>query len=366
MTGVGVVDTVDRTQRRHSALGVPIAVVYKFYDDQGNYLAATITYYAFIAIFPLLLLATSIFGFVLQGNPELQERVLNSALSQFPIVGDELGRPRGMRGSTTGAVVGGLAALYGSLGLGQAIQNALNVAWAVPRARRPNALLLRLKSLVLLLTAGLSVLAITVFSTLGTDTEIFGPRVDTTIEWLIRLLTVLLIGVLLTVLFRLATARRHHTGRAAPGAFAVAVMWSGLQYVGGVYASAVLAETRGMNQTFALVLGLVGIIFLASVTGVLGMEVNAVLARRLWPRSLRSIVSDSPHLTDADRRAYAGYVISQRHKSGEKVEVSFTDPETGELRALGELSRSGREQPLPEAVEDPVVEPEPGPQVRAE
>ena len=366
MTGVGVVDAVDRTQRRTSVLGVPIAVIYKFYDDQGNYLAATITYYAFIAIFPLLLLATSIFGFVLQGNPELQERVLNSALSNFPIVGDELGRPEGMRGSTVGALVGGLAALYGSLGLGQAIQNALNVAWAVPRAKRPNALLLRLKSLVLLLTAGLSVLAITIFSTLGTDTEVFGPRVDTTFAWLIRLLTILLTGALLTGLFRLATARRHHTGRAWPGAFAVAVMWSGLQYFGGLFAARVIAETGGMNQTFALVLGLMGIIFLASVTGVLGMEVNAVLARRLWPRSLRSIVSDSPHLTDADRRAYAGYVISQRHKSGEKVEVSFTDPATGELRALGELSRAGLEKPVAEPEEDLVVESESGAQVRTE
>jgi membrane protein len=365
VTGVGVVDAVDRAQRRTSFLGVPIAVIYKFYDDQGNYLAATLTYYAFIAIFPLLLLATSIFGFVLQDNPELQERVLNSALSQFPIVGDELGRPN-MRGSTVGAVVGGLAALYGSLGLGQAIQNALNVAWAVPRAKRPNALLLRLKSLVLLLAAGVSVLALTIFSTLSTDTEVFGPRVDTTIRWGIRLLTILLTGALLTGLFRLATARRHHVGSAWPGAFAVAVMWSGVQYVGGVYASSVIVETRGMNQTFALVLGLIGIVFLASVTGVLGMEVNAVLARRLWPRSLRSIVSDSPNLTDADRRAYAGYVISQQHKSGEKVEVSFTDPETGELRALGELSRSGREKPLPQPGQDGVVETQPVAEVRSE
>ena len=37
-------------------------MIYKFFDDQGNYLAAIITYYAFVAIFPLLLLATSILG----------------------------------------------------------------------------------------------------------------------------------------------------------------------------------------------------------------------------------------------------------------------------------------------------------------
>jgi membrane protein len=34
------VDRVDRFQRRTPALGCPIGVVYKFFDDQGTYLAA--------------------------------------------------------------------------------------------------------------------------------------------------------------------------------------------------------------------------------------------------------------------------------------------------------------------------------------
>ena len=87
--------------------------VYKFFDDQSNYLAAIITYYAFVAIFPLLLLASSILGFVLQGRPGLQQEILNSTLSQFPIIGDQLGRPEGLQGLGRGVVVGGLAALYG-------------------------------------------------------------------------------------------------------------------------------------------------------------------------------------------------------------------------------------------------------------
>ena len=51
-------------------------------------------------------------------------------------------------------MVGACAALYGSLGLGQAIQNATNIAWSVPRNSRPNPVLLRLKSLLLLMSAG--------------------------------------------------------------------------------------------------------------------------------------------------------------------------------------------------------------------
>src|SRR3954449_12894376 len=255
-----------------------MATAFKFIDDQGPYLAAIISFYALLAIFPLLLLAVTIFGFVLQGNPDFQHRVIESALGTFPIIGNELGRPDKMQGSTAATVVGILAATYGSLGLGQALQNALNVAWSVPRNMRPNPVRLRLKSLGLLVLAGVSVLAILTVSTLGSETEVFGPRLDTTLRWVVRLLTVVLVGLVLTFVFRLAAARRHHLGRAAPGAFTVAVLWQALQYVGTIYATRVLAETSGMNGAFSLVLGLIGIIYIAAFMGVIGIEVNVVLA----------------------------------------------------------------------------------------
>ena len=223
---MGFVDTLDRTQRKRSVLGFPVATFFKFIDDQGPYLAAIISFYAVLAVFPLLLLAVTIFGWILQGNPDFQERVIDSALGTFPIIGDELGRPDRLQGSTTSTVVGIIAATYGSLGLGQALQNALNVAWSVPRNMRPNPIRLRLKSLALLMLGGTSVLVITTVSTLGSETEVLGPRLDTTLRWAVRLLTVLLIGMLLTAVFRLAAARRHHLGRAAPGAFTVAFLWA--------------------------------------------------------------------------------------------------------------------------------------------
>src|SRR5690606_23601913 len=168
------VSKVDRAQRRHPVLGLPLAVFYKFFDDQGNYLAAIITYYAFIAIFPLMLLATSILGFFLEGRPHLQEQLLDTALGQFPIIGDQLGRPEGLTGSTGGLVVGLLASTYGAMGLGQAIQNAQNIAWYVPRNSRPNPILLRLRSLVLLAGVGVALAVISIFATLGSSTDVLG------------------------------------------------------------------------------------------------------------------------------------------------------------------------------------------------
>ena len=137
---MSVSEWLDGFQQRHPAAGFPLAVIYKFVDDQGAYLAALVTYYAFVSLFPLLLLLTTILGFILHGNPDLQKQIVNSTLSQFPVIGDQIGSPKGLSGSGIGLVVGILGSLYGGLGVAQAAQNAMNVAWGVPRNERPNPL----------------------------------------------------------------------------------------------------------------------------------------------------------------------------------------------------------------------------------
>ncbi|MEP9384425.1 YihY/virulence factor BrkB family protein [Nocardioides sp. KR10-350] len=369
----GVIRAVDRAQRRVPAVAFPLGVIYKFFDDQGNYLAAIVTYYAFVAIFPLLLLASSILGFFLQNNPHLQDELLNSALSQFPIIGEQLGQKK-LTGSTGAVIVGSLTALYGAMGLGQAIQNTVNTAWSVPRNSRPNPFLLRLRSLVLLATAGMAVLSVSVVSTLFGQTEAFGTRADQVTRWLVTIGTVAIVTGMLTVLFRLATTRDHPLKTALPGAFTFAVLWQTLQFFGALYVNNVLKVTNGMNGTFALVLGLMGFLYIASVMGVLSIEVNVVIARHLWPRALLTPFTDRVDLTEADRRAYAGYALMQRHKGFETVAVTFDgrDGHTHEIVMdpswLQKSTRKMRARPRTPADElarpgyasEPGVAPEPG------
>lgn len=323
-----LVDRVDDFQRRHRALGVPLAVVYKFFDDQGSYLAATVTYYAFVAIFPLLLIASSVLGFLLQGNEALKERVLSSALAQFPIVGTQLGRPGGLQGSTSAVVVGSLAALYGVLGLAQAAQNAVNVTWAIPRNRRLNPVVSRLRGFVLLTLAGLTVIAIAVMTSLAGHLEVFGAGLDTGVRWLVRGVAVVLNALVLAVMMRLATSERKPFRAVLPGAAAIAVMWQLLQTAGGLYVDRVISRASDMNAVFAVVLGLVALLYVASVMAVLGLEINVVLAERLYPRALLTPFTDAVELTEADRRVYTDYARAQRHKGFEQVEVSFDDSDT--------------------------------------
>ena len=144
-----MVSWLDRLQRRSRSAGFLIAVIYKYVDDQGSYLAALITYYAFVSLFPALLLLTTVLGVVLVGHPELQEQILQSAVAQFPVIGEQLGQPQGLSGGTFGVVVGIAGALYGGLGVGQAVQNAMDTLWAVPRNDRPDPIRARIRSFAL-------------------------------------------------------------------------------------------------------------------------------------------------------------------------------------------------------------------------
>ncbi len=319
------VDRVDDFQRRHRVLGVPVAIVYKFFDDQGGYLAAVLTHYSFLAILPLLLIASSLLGFVLQNDPGLQEEVLTTALAQFPIVGDQLGRPGGIQGSTSAVVVGILAATYGAIGLGQAAQNAVNVAWAIPRNSRLNPIHSRLRSLVGVVLAGLALSLVVLISTVASHAEAFNADLGGGVHWLVVTATVAVSAGVLALMMRVSTPQKEGFREVLPGALLTAVLWQLLQMLGDVYVSSVIKDASEMNAIFAVVLGLVALLYIASVMAILGLETNAVLAKRLYPRALLTPFTDSVRLTDADRRVYREYAQAQRHKGFEQVQVTFDD-----------------------------------------
>ena len=100
---VSVVNRLDRFQRRHPVLGFPIAVLYKFFDDAGGYLASMLAYYAFVSLFPSLLLLATTLSIVLRNRPDLQERILTSALSTVPVIGSAV-TSRTWSGSFAGSI----------------------------------------------------------------------------------------------------------------------------------------------------------------------------------------------------------------------------------------------------------------------
>jgi uncharacterized BrkB/YihY/UPF0761 family membrane protein len=320
------VSRLDDWQRRHRTLGVPLAIVYKFFDDQGAYLAAVVTHYAFLSILPLLLIASSVLGFVLQGDPALEQRILTSALAQFPIVGSQLGQPGGIQGSGWAVVIGTLAATYGAVGLAQAAQNAVNVIWAIPRNSRLNPVVSRLRSLVWLVVAGLALTFVAVLTSISSHVEILGRGLNGAVHWLVVGMTVVVTTVVLALMMRWSTPQRERFRDVLPGAAVIAVLWQLLQMVGGAYVSHVIAGASEMNGVFAVVLGLVALLYVASVMAMLGLETNVVIGKHLYPRALLTPFTDSVELTRADRKVYREYARAQRHKGFERIEVTFEDP----------------------------------------
>jgi membrane protein len=321
---MGVVARLDAFQTRHPAVGFPLAVVYKFVDDRGPHLAALITYYGFVSLFPLLLLLTSVLGFLLQDDTELQQRILESALSDFPLLGPALVENIGtFRGSGPALVIGILGSLYGGLGVMQAAQAALNRIYAVPRFAQPNPLLSRLRSLLLVLVLGLAAILSTALTacvaTFSGRLPVPGPLVTalgTTTSLAINA------GIFL-VLYQVLTARRLDWRTVAVGAGIAAVLWELLHLLGTYYFGNYVMRSSDIYGVFGVILGLVVWIYLQALVVVLAAEINVVRHRRLFPRSLLTPFTDDVELTRADVRAYTGYARSERYKGFQRVEATF-------------------------------------------
>jgi membrane protein len=324
---MSMVSRADAYQRRHRWAGLPLAVLYKFADDQGTYLAAQITYYGFVALFPLLLLLATILGYALHGNPHLQRQVLDSALAQFPVIGDQIATNiRSFHGSVAGLVVGILGCVYGGLGIVQAAQTMLNKVWGVPRNSRPNPVRSRLRSLLLLAFGGASVIATTVLSALGAAADAYGASLGGSVRALVTAAAIALNVTLFIVAFKVLTARPVTIREIRAGAVAAAVIWQALQLSGVLLLGHKLKGATATYGLFALVLGLLAWIYLGAITVVICAEFNAVCAGQLWPRALLTPFTDNVQLTPADQRAYTSYAKTERHKSFENIDVSFGSP----------------------------------------
>ena len=202
-----------------------------------------------------------------------------------------------MRGSGIALVVSVLVAVYGALGVAHAIQHAMNVTWAVPRCRRPNPFHLRLRSLVLIAIGGLATIIATVLSGLASSATAFGADLDWLGAVLIVVAAIAVNAAVFVVGFWICVATDRSVRSLLPGALTAAVVWQVLQLGGAAYVGRVVTNTDATYGAFALVLGLIAWIFLASVAIVFSAEIDVVRYKRLYPRSLLTPFTDDVELT---------------------------------------------------------------------
>jgi membrane protein len=307
---------LDRAQQRSPRLSFLAAVVKKFSDDQAGQLAALIAYYGFVSLFPLLLVLVTVLGFVLQGDPSEQKRILDGALGQFPLVSDQL-KLHSLTGSDIALAVGVLGSLLAGMGITGATQNAFNRIWSVPFKDRPNFLLARLRGLRMLAVLGtLSIVSTTAAGFVGSSSHA-APAVVTGV-----LVAFAFNLALFMTAFKLLTAVEVPWRDLLPGVIVAVVCWQLLQHLGGFYVDHELKRTGPLYGVFALVLGLLAWLYLGAQLTIFAAEINVVRLRRLWPRSFFS-----DPLLDADRRALRSSAEVEERVDEESVAVSFDEPE---------------------------------------
>jgi membrane protein len=313
---------LDRRQQHSRRLAFPAAVIKKFSDDQAGQLAALIAYYGFVAIFPLLLVLVTVLDIVLKNNPELQHRLLNSALSQYPVIGQQLGHIGPLHESGVALAVGLVGTFIGARGVATAIQNALNSVWEIPYARRPGFPWSWLRSFGLMVVIGLGLIFTTFLSTLasgGAARVLPGPgaKIAALAVSLVVSIAVFWVG------FKLGTAREIGWRQLRLGALISAVIWQILQYIGGYFISHQLAHASPVYGTFAVVIGLLAWLYLQAELTLYAVEINVVTALRLWPRSIAP-----PPYTEQDRQAFQLYAQVEERSKNEDIVVGDSDSDS--------------------------------------
>ncbi len=324
----GLLARVDDYQRHHSWVGLPFGVFKKFGDDQAGNLAALMAYYAFFSIFPLLLALTTILGYVLAGHPGLEQRVFGTALGQFPIIGQH-NATRPLTGNPAGLVIGLVLTIWSGLGAAQMAQQAFNTIYGVPRVEWPGFVPRLLRSLEVVVVGGLGLIVTTLLQGAVSGANVYGLRLGVVGAAVGAVIGVLLNTAVFTYLFRRLTIRSPRWREVIVGATVAAIAWFALQKIGTSLVNSKVNGAQSTYGTFAVVIGLLFWFYLLAQITLYCAEVNVVLSRRLWPRSLRSLTESRAHTT-ADRRAYQSYPQLERQVHNMSVQAHGSDEkETG-------------------------------------
>jgi YihY family inner membrane protein len=309
----------DSFQQRHSWAGFPVAVGLKFSEDRAGSLAGVIAYYAFLAVFPLLLVLIVVLGIVLQGHPALQQKALGSALADFPVIGSALRtNVTGLHSSGVSLALGLLGTLIGARGVANAAQHAFNTVWGVPHKRRPRFPASQLRSLAAIGVIGLGVLTTTALSGIADGVSHLPVLVRAGVR-AAALVASLTLNILLFWLgFRITTAAEVPTRALRTGAVLAALLWQTLQATGGYLISHELRHASTLYGVFGLVLGLLFWLHIQAQLTLFAVEADVVRAKRLWPRSLLT-----PPFTEADRTAFTLYAKIEERRDEVTVDVTI-------------------------------------------
>ena len=268
-----------RLRERSSAFDFVIGAVDGFIRHRTGRHAALLAHYGFLSVFPLLVVMTTILGFVLEGDSTLQADITDSVFANIPFIGEQLkSDPSKLHGNAVVLIIGLATALWAGTKAFVAAQHAMNDIWEIPDARRPS----------LAKTRGRALLAIAVVGVAQIGSAIVTGIVGISgVSWLNRILLVVAavainIGVLLAA-FRVLTAERLTVRQLLPGSIGAGIGFSVLQVIGATVVQRAIKNASPVYGSFATVIALLSWLSLHAMVSLLGAEANAALHRHRSP-----------------------------------------------------------------------------------
>lgn len=259
------------------AVRIALATNERYGRDGGGYLAASLTYYAFLSIFPLLLLGLSAIGFLLAGDPRAQAewgaRLSGSIPGLGPLMGeniDALVRQRGGAG-----VFGLVGLLWSGTGLTNATAYAMSKVFGRPEVQ--GFVHKRLWSIAV--TVGLGLVAVTGVVVSGAVGGLRGSgAIGIGLTAAAVVVAFALDVTLFAVSYRVLTAGWRPPFRNLwPGALLAGAGWTALKFAGAWYAARTVANASEVYGTFGSVVGILALLYAAARLFLYGAELNAVL-----------------------------------------------------------------------------------------
>lgn len=303
----------DALQARHSAIGYPYGVIKKYGDDQGGKHAALLTYYAFLSLFPLLLLVVTVPQRVLVNNPELSERLVTAIVP--PDLQDTVQSAiAAMPTSGLPLVVGVVGLVLSGLGIVGAAYQTLNHLAGVPHRSRYGFLPRTLRTVGAFLVLIVGVIGV------GAMTAVVGavPELSAVSRAALFLGGVVLTGLVIRALVALLVPVRATFGSLWPGLLLAGAAVSTLLTFGAALLPGFVARSGPVYGGFATIVGLFALLALVFQAIVIAGEAVVVRRRGLWPRSL---VSDRP--SEADRRALSDLARQEERIPVQRVRSTF-------------------------------------------
>ena len=186
--------------------------------------AGAVTYFAFLSFFPILALAFVAVGYIARYLPDAQSNLVDTIEQVFPgLIGTGEGQitlESIQQAAATIGIIGVATLIYAGLGWLSGMRTALQVVFELPRDRRPNFLLGKLRDLVTLAVVGSTLLlsvavsgVVTRFSTQVLDLA----GLDHDLSWTVEVLAVVVAMAATTLMFFVlfkVLARPHTPDRA--------------------------------------------------------------------------------------------------------------------------------------------------------